>query len=92
MNLLLNDLDSLGGKEVQKFLVDTGCQLNSLNLEGNELTDKAAEHLSAALKDSNCKLNGLTLWNNELTDKAALRKAVRHINCEAFQFEKNLKP
>ena len=53
MNLEKNDLGSLGAKEVQKFLVNTGCKLNSLNLSYNQLTDKGAEHLSAALKHSN---------------------------------------
>ncbi|XP_068670184.1 protein NLRC5-like [Montipora foliosa] len=84
MDLEWNDLGSLGAKEVQKFLVNTGCQLNSLNLIRNELTDKAAEHLSAALKDSNCKLNSLNLSYNKLTDKAAelLSSALKHSNCK----------
>ncbi|XP_068741547.1 protein NLRC5-like [Montipora capricornis] len=84
MNLWINDLGSLGAKEVQKFLVNTGCKLNSLNLQSNKLTDKAAEHLSAALKDSNCKLNSLKLMGNKLTDKAAehLSAALKHSNCK----------
>ena len=84
MNLLRNDLGSLGAKEVQKFLVNTGCKLNSLNLRVNELTDKGAEHLSAALKHSNCKLNSLNLRGNELTDKGAehLSAALKHSNCK----------
>ncbi|XP_068715996.1 protein NLRC5-like [Montipora foliosa] len=84
MNLEWNDLGSLGAKEVQKFLVSTGCKLNSLNLRYNKLTDEAAEHLSAALKHSNCKLNSLNLMRNELTDKAAehLSAAFKHSNCK----------
>ena len=84
MDLYGNDLGSLGAKEVQKFLVSTGCQLNILNLSRNKLTDKAAEHLSAALKDSNCKLNILNLRDNKLTDKAAehLSAALKHSNCK----------
>ncbi|XP_068669938.1 nucleotide-binding oligomerization domain-containing protein 1-like [Montipora foliosa] len=84
MNLYGNDLGSLGAKEVQKFLVNTGCKLNSLNLWNNKLTDKAAEYLSAALKHSNCKLNYLDLADNELTDKAAehLSTALKHSNCK----------
>ena len=87
MDLFRNDLGSLGAKEVQKFLVNTGCKLNRLNrlsLVGNKLTDKAAEHLSAALKDSNCKLNSLNLRNNKLTDKAAehLSAALKDSNCK----------
>ncbi|XP_068717662.1 nucleotide-binding oligomerization domain-containing protein 1-like [Montipora capricornis] len=84
MNLYWNDLGSLGAKEVQKFLVNTGCQLNSLNLSHNKLTDEGAEHLSAALKDSNCKLNSLNLYGNQLTDKAAehLSAALKHSNCK----------
>ena len=84
MNLFHNDLGSLGAKEVQKFLVNTGCKLNSLNLMDNKLTDEAAEHLSAALKDSNCKLNSLNLFGNQLTDKAAehLSAALKHSNCK----------
>ena len=84
MDLKVNDLGSLGAKEVQKFLVNTGCQLNSLNLRYNELTDKGAEHLSAALKHSNCKLNSLNLRNNNITNKAAFTKSVEHINCKVF--------
>ena len=61
MNLFRNDLGSLGAKEVQKLLVNTGCQLNSLNLSLNQLTGEGAKHLSAALKHSNCKLNSLNL-------------------------------
>ena len=84
MNLLGNDLGSLGAKEVQKFLVNTGCKLNSLNLMGNKLTDEGAEYLSAALKHSNCKLNSLNLWGNKLTDEAAehLSAALKHSNCK----------
>ncbi|XP_068715995.1 nucleotide-binding oligomerization domain-containing protein 1-like [Montipora foliosa] len=84
MDLNGNDLGSLGAKEVQKFLVNTGCKLNSLNLRSNELTDKAAEHLSAALKHSNCKLNSLNLRSNELTDEAVehLSAALKHSNCK----------
>ena len=84
MDLEVNDLGSLGAKEVQKFLVNTGCKLNNLNLMDNELTDEAAEHLSAALKDSNCKLNSLNLWGNKLTDEAAehLSAALKHKNCK----------
>ena len=84
MNLGWNDLGSLGAKEVQKFLVNTGCKLNSLNLRGNKLTDEGAEHLSAALKHSNCKLNSLDLVSNKLTDKAAehLSAALKHSNCK----------
>ncbi|XP_068743329.1 NACHT, LRR and PYD domains-containing protein 12-like [Montipora capricornis] len=84
MDLAVNDLGSLGAKEVQKFLVNTGCKLNSLNLAGNKLTDKAAEHLSAALKHSNCKLNSLNLVRNELTDEGAehLSAALKHSNCK----------
>ena len=84
MNLWRTDLGSLGAKEVQKFLVNTGCQLNSLNLMMNKLTDEAAEHLSAALKHSNCKLNRLNLVDNELTDKGAehLSAALKHSNCK----------
>ena len=84
MNLLGNDLGSLGAKEVQKFLVNTGCKLNSLNLVNNKLTDEGAEYLSAALKDSNCKLNSLNLGGNKLTDKAAehLSAALKHSNCK----------
>ena len=84
MNLCRNDLGSLGAKEVQKFLVNTGCKLNSLNLSYNQLTDEAAEHLSAALKHSNCKLNFLNLRGNTLTDKAAkhLSAALKHSNCK----------
>ena len=84
MNLAGNDLGSLGAKEVQKFLVNTGCQLNSLNLAGNKLTDKGAEHLAAALKHSNCKLNSLNLEVNELTDKAGehLSAALKDSNCK----------
>ncbi|XP_068716439.1 NACHT, LRR and PYD domains-containing protein 12-like [Montipora foliosa] len=84
MNLYWNDLGSLGAKEVQKFLVNTGCKLNSLDLARNELTDEGAEHLSAALKHSNCKLNSLNLSSNELTDKAAeyLSAALKHNNCK----------
>ncbi|XP_068741537.1 NACHT, LRR and PYD domains-containing protein 12-like [Montipora capricornis] len=83
MNLFRNDLGSLGAKEVQKFLVNTGCKLNYLNLGGNKLTDEAAEHLSAALKDSNCKLNYLNLGGNKLTDEAAehLSAALKDSNC-----------
>ncbi|XP_068741558.1 nucleotide-binding oligomerization domain-containing protein 1-like [Montipora capricornis] len=72
MNLGDNDLGSLGAKEVQKFLVSTGCQLNSLNLEHNELTDEGAEHLSAALKHSNCKLKYLKVWDNHITNTSVL--------------------
>ncbi|XP_068742304.1 nucleotide-binding oligomerization domain-containing protein 1-like [Montipora capricornis] len=84
MDLGDNDLGSLGAKEVQKFLVNTGCKLNSLNLWGNKLTDEAAEHLSAALKHSNCKLNSLYLMGNELTDEAAehLSAALQDSNCK----------
>ena len=84
MNLYRNDLGSLGAKEVQKFLVNTGCQLNRLNLWGNELTDEAAEHLSAALKHTNCKLNSLNLEHNKLTDEGAahLSAALKHSNCK----------
>ncbi|XP_068698570.1 nucleotide-binding oligomerization domain-containing protein 1-like [Montipora foliosa] len=84
MELWRNDLGSLGAKEVQKFLVSTGCKLNSLNLGINKLTDEGAEHLSAALKHSNCKLNSLNLWGNELTDEAAehLSGALKHSNCK----------
>ena len=84
MNLSVNDLGSLGAKEVQKFLVNTGCKLNSLNLRYNKLTDEAAEHLSAALKHSNCKLNSLNLRSNKLTDEAAehLSAALKHSNCK----------
>ena len=84
MDLLGNDLGSLGAKEVQKFLVNTGCRLNSLNLRFNKLTDEAAEHLSTALKHSNCKLNSLNLWDNELTDEGAehLSAALKHSNCK----------
>ena len=84
MNLWGNDLGSLGAKEVQKFLVNTGFKLNSLNLRYNKLTDKAAEHLSAALKHSNCKLNSLNLMANNITNKDAFRKSVKHINCKVF--------
>ncbi|XP_068741528.1 nucleotide-binding oligomerization domain-containing protein 1-like [Montipora capricornis] len=84
MNLYGNDLGSLGAKEVQKFLVNTGCKLNRLNLTLNKLTDKAAEHLSAALTHSNCKLNSLNLSLNQLTDKGAehLSAALKHSNCK----------
>ena len=84
MDLFRNDLGSLGAKEVQKFLVNTGCKLNSLNLGFNKLTAKAAEHLSAALKHSNCKLNSLDLGGNVLTDKAAehLSAALKDSNCK----------
>ncbi|XP_068670876.1 nucleotide-binding oligomerization domain-containing protein 1-like [Montipora foliosa] len=84
MDLTMNNLGSLGAKEVQKFLVNTGCKLNSLNLLENQLTDEGAEHLSAALKHSNCKLNRLNLRDNELTDKAAehLSAALKHSNCK----------
>ncbi|XP_068752379.1 protein NLRC5-like [Montipora capricornis] len=84
MDLAGNDLGSLGAKEVQKFLVNTGCKLNSLNLRFNKLTDKAAEHLSAALKHSNCKLNSLNLMYNKLTDEGAehLSAALKHSNCK----------
>ncbi|XP_068741447.1 nucleotide-binding oligomerization domain-containing protein 1-like [Montipora capricornis] len=84
MNLFGNDLGSLGAKEVQKFLVNTGCKLNSLNLSYNKLIDEAAEHLSAALKHSNCKLNRLNLRYNKLTDEAAehLSAALKHSNCK----------
>ncbi|XP_068743716.1 nucleotide-binding oligomerization domain-containing protein 1-like [Montipora capricornis] len=84
MDLRWNDLGSLGAKEVQKCLVNTGCKLNSLNLRGNDLTDEGAEHLSAALKHSNCKLNYLNLRDNNLTDKAAehLSAALKHSNCK----------
>ncbi|XP_068717524.1 protein NLRC5-like [Montipora capricornis] len=83
MNLSWNDLGSLGAKEVQKFLVNTGCKLNSLNLRYNKLTDEGAEHLSAALKHSNCKLNSLNLRINMLTDEGAehLSAALKHSNC-----------
>ncbi|XP_068726220.1 nucleotide-binding oligomerization domain-containing protein 1-like [Montipora capricornis] len=91
MDLEVNDLGSLGAKEVQKSLVNTGCQLNSLNLWFNRLTDEAAEHLSAALRHSNCKLNSLNLRNNYITNKAAkhLSAALRHSNCK---LNKQLKP
>ncbi|XP_068716101.1 protein NLRC5-like [Montipora foliosa] len=82
MNLKWNSLGSLGAKEVQKFLVNTGCKLNSLNLAANMLTDEGAEHLSAALKDSNCKLNSLNLMANNITNKDAFRNSVKHINCK----------
>ncbi|XP_068738143.1 NACHT, LRR and PYD domains-containing protein 12-like isoform X1 [Montipora capricornis] len=84
MDLAGNNLGSLGAKEVQKFLVNTGCKLNSLDLGFNELTDEGAEHLSAALKHSNCKLNSLNLEGNKLTDKAAehLSAALKHSNCK----------
>ncbi|XP_068717682.1 NACHT, LRR and PYD domains-containing protein 12-like [Montipora capricornis] len=84
MSLHWNDLGSLGAKEVQKFLVNTGCKLNSLNLTGNKLTDEGAEHLSAALKHSNCKLNWLNLGLNKLTDEGAehLSAALKHSNCK----------
>ncbi|XP_068716305.1 nucleotide-binding oligomerization domain-containing protein 1-like [Montipora foliosa] len=84
MNLAANNLGSLGAKEVQKFLVNTGCKLNSLHLGDNKLTDEGAEYLSAALKHSNCKLNSLNLMRNELTDKAAeyLSAALKHSNCK----------
>ena len=84
MNLARNDLGSLGAKEVQKFLVNTGCKLNSLNLMGNKLTGEAAEQLLAALQDSNCKLNSLNLRGNELTDEGAehLSAALKHSNCK----------
>ena len=84
MNLSLNNLGSLGAKKVQKFLVNTGCKLNSLNLSANELTDEGAEHLSAALKHSNCKLNSLNLNSNKLTDEGAehLSAALKHSNCK----------
>ena len=84
MNLWRNDLGSLGAKEVQKFLVNTGCQLNSLNLRDNKLTDKGAEHLSAALKHSNCKPNSLNLGINKLTDEGAehISAALKHSNCK----------
>ncbi|XP_068741569.1 protein NLRC5-like [Montipora capricornis] len=84
MDLSVNDLGSLGAKEVQKFLVSTGCKLNSLNLSHNKLTDEGAEHLSAALKHSNCKLNSLNLRNNNIINKAAFRKSVKHINCKVL--------
>ncbi|XP_068715573.1 nucleotide-binding oligomerization domain-containing protein 1-like [Montipora foliosa] len=84
MDLWKNDLGSLGSKELQKFLVNTECQLNSLNLRYNELTDEAAEHLAAALKDINCKLNSLDLASNKLTDKGAehLAAALKDSNCK----------
>ena len=84
MDLFRNDLGSLGAKEVQKFLVNTGCKLNSLNLRKNQLPAKGAEYLSAALKHSNCKLNRLNLRENKLTDKAAehLSAALKHSNCK----------
>ncbi|XP_068715997.1 protein NLRC5-like [Montipora foliosa] len=84
MDLHWNNLGSLGAKEVQKFLVNTGCKLNSLNLCYNKLNDEAGEHLSAALKHSNCKLNSLNLRGNELTDKGAahLTAALNHSNCK----------
>ena len=84
MDLFHNDLGSLGAKEVQKFLVNTGCKLNSLNLMYNKLTDEGAEHLSAALKHSNCKVNSLNLRDNKLTDKGAehLSAALKHSNCK----------
>ncbi|XP_068716521.1 nucleotide-binding oligomerization domain-containing protein 1-like [Montipora foliosa] len=84
MNLLWNDLGSLGAKEVQKFLVNTGCKLNYLNLARNKLTDEGAEHLSAALKHSNCKLNSLNLVGNKLTAKGAehLSAALKLSNCK----------
>ncbi|XP_068716132.1 nucleotide-binding oligomerization domain-containing protein 1-like [Montipora foliosa] len=84
MNLAINNLGSLGAKEVQKFLVNTGCKLNSLDLRDNKLTDEAAEYLSAALKHSNCKLNSLNLGINKLTDEAAehLSAALKHSNCK----------
>ena len=80
MDLKVNDLGSLGAKEVQKFLVNTGCQLNSLNLWGNKLTHEGAEYLSTALKHSNCKLNRLNLMYNNITNKAVFTKSVEHIN------------
>ena len=84
MKLRGNDLGSLGAKEVQKFLVNTGCKLKSLNLKYNKLTDKGAEHLAAALKHSNCKLNWLNLSFNKLTDEGAehLSAALKHSNCQ----------
>ena len=84
MDLHWNHLGSLGAKEVQKFLVNTGCKLNSLNLCYNKLNDEAAEYLSAAIKHSNCKLNSLNLMDNEFTDKGAehLAASLKHSNCK----------
>ena len=84
MNLAMNDLGSLGAKEVQKFLANSGCQLISLNFRLNMLTDKGADHLAAALKDNNCKLNSLNLADNALTGKGVqhLSGALKDSNCK----------
>ena len=83
----LNDVGSLGCKDIQYSLRDVNCKLTQLNLWNNKIGSQGAAHLSDALKDVNCKLTQLNLGSNNIGGQGAahLSDALKDVNCKLTQ-------
>ncbi|PFX26007.1 Protein NLRC3 [Stylophora pistillata] len=84
LDLMDNNMDSLGCLEIAKLLIYWKCRLSWLNLAENQLTDEAVKHLANAITNNNCQLRSLNLSENNITDTGAqhLAEAITNNNCQ----------
>jgi len=84
INLIGNNIGSLGCVEIVKLFDNRHCKLSSLNLGRNNIRDEGVKQLSNALVNSNCKLSSLTLGENNITAEGVkqLSNALVNSNCK----------
>ena len=68
INLSNNNIGEIGAEYLRTFIEDKSCQLENLNIEGNNLGDKTMDKLCISISQNiNNKITHLNLGNNKIS-------------------------
>ena len=68
INLSNNNIGEIGAEYLRTFIEDKSCQLENLNIEGNNLGDKTVDKLCISISQNiNNKITHLNLGNNKIS-------------------------